>query len=807
MFKSLALRLARRDLAAHKARTLLICLLIALPMAVMGFVSVLAASEQATTAEFQAEQFGQAVAEVTSPDGSQPVMKEQPKLTPEQRGISATARKTTMAVHKARTSVDVVATDLADPAQRGRVVGDVSGDRSGIWLGKGFATDHQLQPGSSVTIDGKQYRVSGVLRRPSGGVFVFPGHPLAGRDLQSVLVVGKEPTTDQQRDWLAQGLGFRLPADYSGDAGLSVVWIQLLVTGTLIISVIASTIAAAAFSIGVAQQRRSLALISITGAPGAVLQRIVAAQGLVLGLPSALLGVGLGAGAGALLVRNSIAQAADAFAGVHIPWVMLLLIALIGATAALFAAWLPARKLAQQDVLAGVRSEAESAVPARFSRAGAALMLLALLALLLGSRMANLNAEPYARGVHVENYVIAGMVTCALVFFGLLMNAGWLLSLLGKVSTHGPLPWRLALRDGSRHRARAVSTVAAAMAATTLLTGAMVAFNSLGAERLANDQPERPGWGTVSLVDLDGKPVSAQAVAGAVTAIGKYLGPVERQAALGRPADTEVTIDVDCTTGPCALPDILVVNRQQATALLGDAAGEAALRTLDSGGAITTRAEAVRGGKLTFTSVKGDEQQPVAIPAVVVPDVANVVMVSAATGKKLALGNPIPTLVFKVPSAPNFEQVARASSDLLALGVAEGPQIETAAIDDYSFMNRYLLPVGLGLLLLIAAITTALGLKDARSSHETMGAVGASSTTIRTMAAVQAWVANGLGVVLGIVTGLLPMAAVIGSSGGRFPFSAPWGYLAVVLLVAPLLAMGLAWLLTRPPAPRAVRID
>ncbi|MEL4503606.1 FtsX-like permease family protein [Luteococcus sp. H138] len=812
MFNSLALRLARRDLATHKGRSLLICLLIALPMAVMGFVSVLAASSDATGAEQEAQQFGQAVAEVTSADGVQPVMKEQPKLTAEQRGIPSTVRQVKLVVDGVPHVEQIVATDLADPAQRGRVVGDLSGDRAGIWVSSLLAKRYQLHSGGRVAVNGKEYQISGVLRRPYGGVFVFPGHPLAGRDLQSVLVVGKAPTTDQQRDWLAQGLGYSLPGENSAAAdsalvGLAGAWAPILLTGALIISVIASTMAAAAFSIGVAQQRRSLSLISITGAPGAVLQRIVAAQGLVLGVPSALLGVGLGAGVGALLVRQWLARGVDYFAGVHIPWVLLPLIALIGATAAVLAAWLPACKLAHQDVLAGVRSESESAVPARFSRAGAALVLAALLAVVLGSRFANLSAEPYARGLHVENYVIAGMIACALVFFGLLLNAGWLLSLLGKLSKHGPLPWRLALRDGSRHRARAVSTVAAAMAAATLLSAAMAAFSSLGAERLANVQPERPGWGMLSLVDVDSKPVSPQTVSAAVAVIGKHLGPVAQQVTLGKPDASNISLDFECTSGSCSYPSILVATAPQAVALLGEVVDDAALKTLASGGAIATRPEAVRGGRASFSLIKGDDLQPVAIPAVVVDGSADVVLVSEATGKKLQLGDPTPTLLFRVGAAPSVDQVSAASTDLASLGLSSDPQIETVPTDGYSLVNHYLLPVGLGLLLVIALITTALGLKDVRASHETMAAVGASSVTIRTMAAAQAWVANGLGILLGMVTGLLPMAAVIGASGGRFPFAAPWGYLAVVLLLAPLLATGLAWLLTRPPAPRAVRID
>ncbi|MEL4358340.1 MULTISPECIES: FtsX-like permease family protein [unclassified Luteococcus] len=816
MNASLPLRLARRDIAQHKGRTALILLLIALPLAVLSYLAVLGFSIVPTDEEAITQEMGQAVARISQVDEKVPLTT--PTLSEGQRALPISRQQVSLNWPGSTVKPYVAAADWTEPGLRGRLRGAVDGDRAGVWVTTNAQWQYGIQPGQQVTLDGHEYRVNGVVGGMTSEDFlVFPGHRLASTKPTEILIIGAEPSPQQVAKWEGAGVSVSTRSSYAGNEGQTASIGALLLAAALIISTLTATITAAAFSIGVAKQRRSLALISATGAPAGVLQRIVAAQGLVLGVPAALAGVLVGVGLGAWQVSIGLRAPISSFAGLHIPWLLLVLLAVVGAGSATVAAWLPARKLARQDVLAAMRSEADSGRPPAFSRLGGALTVAGLVVAVVGGIWANDQAEPgtMRRGsVHVENFVISGMLGCALFFFGLLSNVGWLLTGVTRVSRGGSLPWRLAVRDGARHRGRGVSTVAAAMAATTLLTGAMVAFSTLGAEDLAHTQVPRQGWGSVTLIDADGKALSQKQADAVPAVVGKSLGQTPRAVSVATVpssgSGSALSLGSTCPPGQtCTMtnPELYVATAEQVRQVLGEAASPEVLSVLTSGGVVSTDPQSVRDGKTSVLNIDGTTELSVELPGVVVDGPDGFAFLTPGTAAKHKLGKTQPALLLHVGAAPSVLQINQATADLDVLGIPGGLRMVPAPTDGYSSTNNYLLPGGIAVLLAIAALTTGLGLKDAREAHRTMAGVGASRATIRTMAGVQALVSTLIGVLLGILSGLLPMGLAMWVSQGRMPFSAPWGKLAVVLLVVPPLAMGLAWLLTRPPAPRAVRVD
>jgi putative ABC transport system permease protein len=94
------------------------------------------------------------------------------------------------------------------------------------------------------------------------------------------------------------------------------------------------------------------------------------------------------------------------------------------------------------------------------------------------------------------------------------------------------------------------------------------------------------------------------------------------------------------------------------------------------------------------------------------------------------------------------------------------------------------------------SIAVALAMAESRADMATMAAVGASPGRRRIFAMGQAAMVAGLGTGLGVALGALVALATLGGSD-VYPTSLPFRWLAAVLVAAPLLAIGVAGLVTR----------
>ena len=107
-----------------------------------------------------------------------------------------------------------------------------------------------------------------------------------------------------------------------------------------------------------------LALLGITGAARRDLMGVIIHQGLLLGLTGALLGVGLGVGLGNGTVAV-IRRVDPAYFTYGVDWGYVTVGFVVGLLAALTACWLPARDVARQDALIGVKHAESAARPAK----------------------------------------------------------------------------------------------------------------------------------------------------------------------------------------------------------------------------------------------------------------------------------------------------------------------------------------------------------------------------------------------------------------------------------------------------------
>ncbi|NUR99938.1 MAG: hypothetical protein HOV67_32355 [Kribbellaceae bacterium] len=108
--------------------------------------------------------------------------------------------------------------------------------------------------------------------------------------------------------------------------------------------------------------------------------------------------------------------------------------------------------------------------------------------------------------------------------------------------------------------------------------------------------------------------------------------------------------------------------------------------------------------------------------------------------------------------------------------------------------------------LLGVAISVSLSAAEGRADLATLAAIGAPPRRRRSLAAAQAWVLGQLGCLLGVgVGGLYGYTAH--AAFGSPHFVVPWAEIGGIVLVVPLFAGLLAWLLTRSRLPMVSRIE
>ena len=101
----------------------------------------------------------------------------------------------------------------------------------------------------------------------------------------------------------------------------------------------------------------------------------------------------------------------------------------------------------------------------------------------------------------------------------------------------------------------------------------------------------------------------------------------------------------------------------------------------------------------------------------------------------------------------------------------------------------------------------ALTLSDSNASRTAIASVGASTATLRRMVAAQAFVTTGIGQVLGLIVGFVPIVIMIACADTVQPVAWPLGWLALIVVVPPaLLGLVARWCVPVPKA-RMTRVD
>lgn len=689
--------------------------------------------------------------------------------------------------------------------------------------------------------EGSSYQVVGIVRptnRPNARtVLATPGTPLITADpTASVQYLVDLPDAVDATTLAAplrnHGL-FLLPranivspapemyGGGSGDIGPYAAMALAIGLGVLEIVLLAGT----AFAVGARRQTRELGLVLATGGTARDVRRIVLLQGLFAGVVGVTAGVLLAA---VVLVAGKPwweRMNSTLFLSWQVPWVSVILIALLGVLAGLAAAVVPAVSAGRQAPLAALAGRFAATVgTARIRKPAVVMVIAGVASVLIGSTMlASALAE--ARRTLPSDADYQATVTptgpIALVLLGItavIAGLVWMLpNLVGKLAGLAgrlPLSGRLALRDAARHRHRTgPATAAIMMAVASTAAVAFAASNAIAAEAKDYTPEGRPGNATVQL-DTGGS--------GSVP----YSTATEQRVASLLP--TEQTFRVGTVTAPGVKPIgeyvPTIIARAPETAV-----GEAGFSLLVVDPAYVAKfadleraAEELRAGRIllprsdlttkdtvelisdTPTSSKRVARHP-AVYAGGVPAVrllrANA-LISSEAAAKLGTINTI-SVEYELSRTPTDDELAAAHR---LLGRDDLLTIERGYQSPARMFLIGILTAATVVTLLGVAISVSLSAAEGRADLATLAAIGAQPRRRRNLAAAQAWVLGQLGCVLGVGVGAL-YGYTAHAAFGSPQFVVPWLEIGGIVVAVPLFAGLLAWLMTRSRLPMVSRID
>lgn len=541
----LALKMAWRDIRRHKGRSALIIALIALPIFAMSAAATAGQSMLATPNETVLHELGQTQGRLSgmgalnstmvqslrgdlgypysSDDQDQNFVAASPAdvVPAGYRAITAQATQLTTSVGQAQVPLQTVVTDALDPAFAGKyelLDGVIPAGPHQAVGSPGLFDRFELDVGEKLTTSAGTFELVGSVRdagASDSNAFLYlktsqlPAAALASAGPTTVYLAGDKPINwADAKNFNAKGVQVtsrslllsppslaERPAQPNDDASNSAQQnvLTMALTGALI-GVLAllevGLLAGAAFAVGARKQQRDLALLTTSGAEGGLLRTVVTASGIWLGLAGGVIGAVLGTAAAAIGVLYIRAQGHVLFAGLHIQWIGIVVLIVVGLLAGWLAAMVPARAVSKQATLSALKSGRTADAPSKWTtRIGIGMAILATLAMAAGGVIAVatsngphlLQAQPLYLGL-----IIVGAV---LLVLAMICLVGRIIDLLTARTSWLPVPLRMAARDSARNRGRTVPAVAAVLAAATLSGALMV-----GTASVMQQVSDNHGW-------------------------------------------------------------------------------------------------------------------------------------------------------------------------------------------------------------------------------------------------------------------------------------------------------------------------
>ncbi|ADB29336.1 protein of unknown function DUF214 [Kribbella flavida DSM 17836] len=706
----------------------------------------------------------------------------------------------------------------------------------------GLLDGDQLRTGATITTSaGRQVAVVGLARtliRPgTPTVFAVPNTALVPvATTSSVRYLADLPDTVDPVTLVRplHGQGIRVlpranvvdppfgPQSTSQDSSAIAVTALIIGFGVLEIVLLAGT----AFAVGARRQTRELGLITATGGTARDVRRVVLAQGLFAGV------VGAGAGAGLAMVAVFTGEplwermTSTVFTGWQIPWLRVAVICLLGLGAGLAAAVVPAISAGRQAPMAALSGRfAATTASGRIRPVSVALLLAGITCALVGSGLIGAVYQQAKENATSDLYQPTATPTgpIALVLLGItavIAALVWMLpGLVAKVAGLArmlPLSGRLAVRDAARHRHRTGPAAAAIMMAVAATSAAAFAVsNALAAEAEQYVPSARHGdalirFGTGGPTAVTYSPALVERVAKLLPVKDTYsLGTVSHYSAQRTGDYLPVLATKGSPDSASGVSGAMLLAVDPAHLERFEGYGPRAAAELRAGRIVVPAADQVTNGKAALLQETGEPNPPTfGHPAAYVPGTPNVgqfrtsSLISPAAAAKLGKVQVV-QVHFELNREPTEDQLSAAA---VALGQDDALLIERGYQSPAKYWFAGILAAASVVTLLGVAISVSLSAAEGRADLATLAAVGAPPRRRRSLAAAQAWMLGQIGCLLGVGVGALYGYTAHAAFGSPY-FAVPWREIAGIVVLVPLLAGLLAWLLTRSRLPMVSRLN
>jgi putative ABC transport system permease protein len=618
---------------------------------------------------------------------------------------------------------------------------------------------------------------------------------------------------------------------------LAGIGLTAMVVGLGLLEVI--LLAGAAFAVGARRQIRDLGLVASNGGTARQIRRIVRAQGLLLGVLGAAIGLVAGLAftvlGKPLWERFSLSLIDEWRFGPG----ELAIAAAVGLFSGLAAAIVPARGAARlRPVDALAQRFRTTPLEARLPRAGIVLFVVGSLGALLTSRVAAGDLADYSRQIeeaagtgvwipeppNVIVYVTVQLFGAVLAVAGLIMIISPLIAYAARRLRGWPLAARYAARDAARHRHRTAPAVAAIMIVVAGATGLSIGLQGVmrvAELRYAPSLPEN----VLRVSDPDAADAflaNAETIAGALP--GSRVVPSEVPVAAQSPWGIEPmhlwpSDDwyASCAGSACEVAGgvVRIAAGDAYEVLLGSPPTPAIRATLDAGGLVVLSPAVLQSDdsvRLVSWDAAGQEVVHGEVPATVVDyDGAfytelPVGFMSAETAARYGLEVHLDGAYISFDPSATDDEIDTALDAADRYGywadVERGCQwcgVPIGAVIALIGGAALVTTVGVG-------VTVALTAAEGRADLATMAAVGAPPRRRRAIAAWQAVVVGGLGTLLGLGLGAY-YAYLIWPAIGAPEFLLPWRTIAVIGIAVPMLAVLIATAFTPGRLPMIRRIE
>lgn len=809
-------RVAGRDVARHRARSVLVILLVLLPVAAMVAAISIYRTTQPTQAAEDVARMG--VADLIAVGVPEAELRTYLPAGSTVEPLASTDGQIVLPGSKPGVQLRAMHLDGLAKGMLNLIEGRLAAGAGEVAITAKVAALAGVGVGDQLTIEGSpSVAVVGLVENPANlterSVLLDPAvADLApddfatwlirlpeGTDPEAIVAATTDPDTGAQ-DFLLQSRDSGRLSVYGGDGSSS-----FIVLGTLAL-VEAALVASAAFAVSIRRRQRELGLLAATGATPRQLAGTVVAEAAILGAIAAIGGVIVGMLAALALTPwlDELTQRRNQPLVIDLGG--LILPAAIGLVASLLAAIVPARTAARVPVLVSLSGRRPAQAPAHRS------LRIGLFAVALSVGMTILGANLRLEGTDTVSVVLmVGGAVLGTLGFG--ACGPWLLERLEGVAVRLPLSGRIAFRDTARARSRSSPIVTAVLAS-------LAATVALGTWVVSRDQANAEGWQPWLYPNQlvirgagagdAGRTVAVEPGAVAGLSIADLVAPtpgyfwveavdaVDEKGELinygGNGPGAPAYVGPQFSDVAIATPDVLAIANAPA-AVEAIAAGKVVV--------LTERT-------MTFDAVDIVMQDdPNAIePSRRLPFAATVIQVPITTGL-------IPSVLLPASIAADLGLASGASQDFVVqfdrpvteADVAHAAEIAAQFPDTFADaaigpprpdegFRMLLIALALLFALSVTGVAIALGEAESRPEQRSLLALGADPRLRRRIAAARAGVLALLAGILAVPAGLLPVWGLLASRDA--PFVVPIPEIAGAVIALPLLAIVGAWLLTRP---------